>query len=219
LSDFRNTDGSADEQDRVVGYTAVEGRISAPGRYTAAEREFLLELAHWSLKMRAHGQEAPEATSANVPPRLMEKRACFVTLTRKGKLRGCIGQLTAQEPLYQAVIRNARNAARDHRFPSVGPEEADGIDIEISVLTEPTPVEFASAEKLLDQLQPKEDGVVLKIGAKVATFLPQVWAHFPGTAEFLNQLARKAGCKPDAWQGPDVTISLYRVESFHDGES
>ena len=145
------------EQGRIVGYTAVDAAAPGAGKFTGSEQAFLLELARWSVKLSAANQELSEITSANVPPRLDEKWACFVTLTKDSKLRGCIGQLTASEPVYQAVIKNARNAAiRDPRFPVVEPGEVDKIKIEISVLTEPQRLEFNSPEDLLAKLHPKQ---------------------------------------------------------------
>ena len=61
-----------------------------------------------------------EVNAKSVPPQLSETKACFVTLTENGELRGCIGHISPQEPLYQAVVDNARNAAiRDPRFLSL----------------------------------------------------------------------------------------------------
>jgi AmmeMemoRadiSam system protein A len=124
-----------------------------------------------------------------------------------------------QEPLYQAVVDNARNAAtRDPRFLPVQSDEVSKIKIEISVLTEPQPLRFTSPEDLLNKLQPYEDGVLLQIGSHGATFLPQVWAQIPDKVEFLNQLSRKAGCAPSAWRGKETTVSIYHVESFEESE-
>ena len=88
------------------------------------------------------------------------------------------------------------------------------IKIEISVLTEPQPLSFNSPEELLNKLQPDEDGVVLQIGSRGATFLPQVWDQIPDKVEFLNQLAQKAGCAPADWRGRNVNVSIYHVEAF-----
>jgi AMMECR1 domain-containing protein len=66
----------------------------------------------------------------------------------------------------------------------------------------------------LGKLQPRKDGVVLKIGLHGATFLPQVWEQIPDKVEFLNHLAQKAGCAPSDWRGKDVTVSIYHVEAF-----
>jgi uncharacterized protein len=88
------------------------------------------------------------------------------------------------------------------------------INIEISVLTEPEPLPFDSPEELLAKVRPHQHGVLLQIGPRTATFLPQVWAQIPDPTEFLNQLSRKAGCEPAAWRGGDVSVSIYHVESF-----
>jgi AmmeMemoRadiSam system protein A len=146
---------------------------------------------------------------------LSETKACFVTLTENGELRGCIGHIVPLEALYRAVVDNARNAAtRDTRFQPVRPEEVAKIKIEISVLTEPQPLSFKSPEDLLNKLEPGEDGVVLRIGSARATFLPQVWEQLPDKVEFLNHLAQKAGCAPDDWRGRNVGVSIYHVEAF-----
>ena len=88
----------------------------------------------------------------DVPAKFLEKKACFVTLTKGGDLRGCIGHLEPQEALYLAVRDNARNAAlRDPRFPEVKPDEVAKIRIEISVLTEPKPLAFDSPEESAEE--------------------------------------------------------------------
>jgi AmmeMemoRadiSam system protein A len=161
----------------------------------------------------------PEIRAAELPPKLAETKACFVTLTEQGQLRGCIGHLVPQEPLYRAIEDNAQGAAmRDPRFTPVQPQEVDRIKIEISVLTEPQPLAFNSPTELLDKLQPHSDGVVLRIGARRATYLPQVWDQIPDKVEFLNQLSEKAGCDSSAWRGKDASVSTYHVETFEEAE-
>lgn len=211
LLDYRNSGDATGEKDRVVS--------CAPGseNLAAAERKFLLELARETLTRVTAGGSLPEVATKAVPPKLREKKACFVTLTKGGALRGCIGHLTALEPLYEAVAENARNAAlRDPRFPPVAPDELDQIKIEISVLTEPQPLAFSSPDDLLSKLHPNEDGVLLHIGPRTATFLPQVWAQVPDKVEFLNHLSQKAGCERSAWRGKDVSVSIYHVECFEE---
>jgi len=161
----------------------------------------------------------PEVNARDMPPELMATKGCFVTLTKTGSLRGCIGHIQPQESLYQAVIHNAQNAAqRDSRFPPVRSDEVDKIKIEVSVLTEPQPLRFNSPEDLLGQLQPYEDGVLLQIGLRGATFLPQVWTQIPDKVEFLNHLSQKAGCEASAWRGKETSISTYHVEAFTEAE-
>ncbi|HQL77179.1 MAG TPA: AmmeMemoRadiSam system protein B [Verrucomicrobiota bacterium] len=215
--DYRNSGDVSGDKDRVVGYTAVAFYAPAPENVSVPERKFLLELARQTLKSVTATGSLPEVADKDVPPKLLEKRACFVTLTKGGALRGCIGHLTALEPLHQAVAENARNAAlRDPRFPPVQADELGEIKIEISVLTEPQPLPFSSPDDLLNKLRPLEDGVLLHIGTRTATFLPQVWAQIPDKVQFLEHLSRKAGCDASAWRGKDVTVSIYHVECFEE---
>jgi MEMO1 family protein len=217
LLDYRNSGDATGEKDRVVGYTAVAFYAPAPENLATSERKFLLDLARRSLKSAAANSSLPEVASKDVQPKLAEKKACFVTLTKAGALRGCIGHLTAMEPLYQAVIDNARNAAmRDARFAAVQPDEVGQLKIEISVLTEPQPLAFTSPEDLLSKLHPNEDGVLLHIGPRTATFLPQVWAQLPDKVQFLNHLAQKAGCDPSEWRGKETQVEIYHVECFEE---
>jgi MEMO1 family protein len=217
LLDYRNSGDVTGEKDRVVGYTGVAFYAPAEGNLSAAERKFLLDLARNTLKRVTAGGSLPEVPAKDVPPKLAEKQACFVTLTKGGTLRGCIGHLIALEPLHQAVAENARNAAlRDPRFPAVGADEVSQLHIEISVLTEPQALPFSSPEDLLSKLHPNEDGVLLHIGPHTATFLPQVWAQIPNKVEFLSHLSQKAGCEASAWRGKDVTVSIYHVECFEE---
>jgi AmmeMemoRadiSam system protein A len=116
-------------------------------------------------------------------------------------------------------MENARNAAlHDPRFPPVLPREIDRLEIEISVLTAPQPLIFASPEDLLQKLKPHQDGVVLRMGGRSATYLPQVWDQLPDKVDFLNHLAEKAGCASDAWRGPDTSVFIYHVEAFKESE-
>lgn len=177
----------------------------------------MLELARKTLRGVVTNGELPELKE--VSPKLAEKRACFVTLTKAGELRGCIGHILPQEPLCQAVMDNARSAAlRDPRFPPLRPEEVDQLKIEISVLTEPQPLSYSSPDDLLKKLRPYEDGVLLRVGSHTATFLPQVWAQVPNKVEFLERLSQKAGCAPSAWREKDAGVSIYHVESFEEAD-
>jgi AmmeMemoRadiSam system protein A len=217
LLDARNSGDTSPEKASVVGYAAIAFYEPTPENYSAQERQFLLDLARKTLISVATNGSLPEVSAKEVSPKLAERKACFVTLTKDGALRGCIGHLPAMEALYQAVIENARNAAvRDPRFPPVRPDEVDQIKIEISVLTEPQPLAFSSPEDLLKKLHLNEDGVLLHIGPRTATFLPQVWAQIPDKVDFLNHLAQKAGCESSAWRGKDVSVSIYHVECFEE---
>jgi MEMO1 family protein len=219
LLDSRNSGDVSGEKDRVVGYTAIAFYEPAQESFAALEKKFLLDLARRTLASVAAGGDLPTVNEQDVPAKLKETKACFVTLTKAGSLRGCIGHIQPQEALYQAVIHNAQNAAQhDPRFSPVQRDEVAQIGIEVSVLTEPQPLRFNSPEELLNRLEPHKDGVLLRIGLHGATFLPQVWSQIPDKVDFLNRLAQKAGCESSAWRGKETSVLTYRVEAFHESE-
>jgi AmmeMemoRadiSam system protein B/AmmeMemoRadiSam system protein A len=186
---------------------------------SADEGRILVKLARSALEEAVRFRHRLPVDLKTLPPALREPRGCFVTLTKHGELRGCIGHIFPQEPLCQAVVDNAWAAALDDpRFPPVLPYELPDIRIEVSVLTVPRPLAFSSPDDLLAKLRPYRDGVVLKIGLSMATFLPQVWEQLPSKEDFLAHLSRKAGCAPDAWRGRNVSIMIYEVQAFHESE-
>jgi AmmeMemoRadiSam system protein A len=179
-------------------------------RKTIAER---LDLDEGSAGWRA---ETPGEFSVS-SSLLQEKRGTFVTLKIKGQLRGCMGCLTPTETILEGVQRNAINAAfNDPRFPGLTEEELAEADIEVSILTEPQPLDYTGGDDLLAKLRPKVDGVILKKGYAQATFLPQVWEQLPRTEDFLAHLCRKAGLTADAWQSGELEVSTYQVQYFHE---
>ncbi|MGA2063122.1 MAG: AmmeMemoRadiSam system protein A, partial [Thermoguttaceae bacterium] len=138
---------------------------------------------------------------------------------KNNDLRGCIGSILPEEPLYQAVPSRARAAAlEDPRFPPVRSEELKDIQIEISVLTIPRRLDFKSPDDLVQKLRPNVDGVVLIMGSRQATFLPQVWEQIPDKNDFLNHLAQKAGANASAWQQEGTSVLIYQVEAFKESE-
>ncbi len=182
---------------------------------TPSERALLLELARASIAAAVRGEPLPPVDLASLPPRLREKGASFVTLTKRGMLRGCIGTLEAYQPLALDVQEHAVAAAlQDYRFPPVRAEELPEIDIEISRLTAPVPLEYDTPEDLLRKVRPGVDGVVLRDGFRRATFLPQVWEKIPDAAEFFSQLCLKMGAAPDLWRRKHLDVRVYQVEEF-----
>ena len=136
------------------------------------------------------GQKLPSLDLKSMPPRLQQLGASFITLTENGDLRGCIGALEPYQPLADDVREHAVAAAlEDPRFPPVSEDELNRIQIEVSRLTRPIPLEYKDADDLLSKLRPHVDGVILKDGySRRATFLPQVWEKIPNPSEFLNNL-------------------------------
>jgi AmmeMemoRadiSam system protein A len=185
-------------------------------RLSDQEKHILLDLAHQSIVAAVHQDHPHRLDLDSLPNRLQQPGASFVTLTRSGLLRGCIGTLKHEIPLAQDVALRARAAATDDpRFPPLQIEEIEDTEIEISVLTTPQPLEYTSADELLTLLVPGLDGVTITHGLKRATFLPQVWEKVNGPEHFLSMLCQKAQLPADAWRRGQLEISTYRVESFH----
>ncbi len=181
------------------------------------DRQILLELARRSIEKAAQNQKLPQIRLNEYSVQLQANGASFVTLTKLGNLRGCIGTLQAYQPLVMDVVEHAAAAAtEDFRFHPVSPDEIPGIAIEISVLSEPQKMTYHSSEELLSQLIPGESGVILKDGRARATFLPQVWDQLPDKAEFLSHLCSKMGAPSDLWKTKNLEVFTYQVEEFHD---
>jgi hypothetical protein len=148
------------------------------------------------------------------PDWLNEPGAVFVTLTRHGELRGCIGSLEARRALIDDLQANARAAAfKDPRFPPLTHDELPSTRVEVSILSPAQPMRFASEADALAQLRPNIDGVILEHGWHRATFLPQVWEQLPDPRQFMANLKRKAGLTADFW-AEDMSLSRYQVEKF-----
>jgi AmmeMemoRadiSam system protein A len=178
-------------------------------------REYLLRLARESIDCIAQDKDPPTIGMDAVPERLQQAGASFVTLNKKGRLRGCVGSLEARRPLVLDVQQNSIGAAfRDPRFPPVRLEEIDDLDIEISVLSSPERLDYDGPQDLINKLRPGVDGVVIERGWQRATFLPQVWEKLPDKGQFLQRLCLKAGLPPDAYRGGDLDIYTYQVEKF-----
>lgn len=186
---------------------------------SSEERQMLLKLARETITRAVHRQEIPPVNLNAVPEALQRDGACFVTLTKGGELRGCIGSLEARRPLVLDVRENALAAAfHDPRFPPVRPEELDELHIEISVLSTPQPLTYDGPADLLAKLRPGIDGVVIERGWHRATFLPQVWEKLPDPQMFMEHLCVKAGLAPDTYRKPGLDVYTYQVEMFEEGE-
>ena len=175
----------------------------------------LLGLARQSIAS-AFGETFDPAPAAEW---LSAEGASFVTLTRVGKLRGCIGSVEPRRPLLDDVKVNARMAAfYDPRFPPLAAREFPTTRIEVSLLS---PLELASARSQAEALaliRPHVDGVVLEEGRRRATFLPQVWELLPDAGDFLGRLRLKAGLPSDFWSD-DLRLYRYQVTKWSEPES
>ncbi len=170
----------------------------------------LLTLARGSIES-AFGATAPAVAD---DPWLHQPGATFVTLTRHGDLRGCIGALEAYRSLREDVCQNARAAAfHDPRFPPLESRELADLKVEVSLLSPQQEMTFTDEADALKQLRPNIDGVVFEIGRHRSTFLPQVWEQLPTPRSFMAHLKCKAGLAEDFWS-PEVRLYRYTVNKW-----
>jgi AmmeMemoRadiSam system protein A len=175
----------------------------------------LLEIARGTLNADLADGPAPSTSAVW----LQKKGACFVTLNRRGYLRGCIGSITAYRPLAEDVVANARAAAfGDPRFPPLEARELVGLSLEVSLLSDLELMVFDSEADLLQQIRPGEDGLLLEYGSHRGTFLPTVWGSLPDRQLFLNKLKAKAGLSEDIWS-PEILVQRYTTRSWSDAET
>jgi len=161
---------------------------------TLTREETLLRLAAEAI---AHGLKTRRRIPVETRDWDAELRApgaCFVTLMKRGRLRGCIGSAEARRSLGEDLLANAHNSAfNDIRFPRLTTDELGDLEIELSILTPPKPLLAKTEADLLRQLRPGVDGLIIEDRGAKALFLPSVWSSLPGPRAFLDNLKSKAG--------------------------
>ena len=182
---------------------------------TEEDKKQLLLLARKTMVYALQNRRVPEAPDLGITisDAMRPARAAFVTLKKNSQLRGCIGDIFPQRPLYKSVITNAIHACvNDRRFTPVSQDELKDITIEISALTAPAPI--ASA----DEIRIGIDGVVLNKDSHSAVFLPQV-APEQGwdVNQMLTQLSLKARLAADGWK-EGASFLVFQAEVFGENE-
>jgi uncharacterized protein len=169
--------------------------------------EHLLGLARSAVLAAVDGRPAPRP-DPGAYPEVVPPADAFVTLTERGELRGCMGTLEADLPVGQAVVRAAGMAAtRDPRFWPVARGELAGLQVEVSVLRPPHPLEDPA------DFVAGRDGIVVEAHGRRALLLPQVATEMGwGTTEMLDAVCEKAGLKADAWREHGTLLSVFEVE-------
>jgi len=172
------------------------------------EKEELMKIAKESIFRAVRGEKTPEfAVKSDI---LKEERGAFVTITKKGDLRGCIGYSFPVASLYKVVSEVAQSAAlHDPRFPPLTEEELDDIEIEISVLS---PLEEV---KDISEIEVGKHGLVIERWGYKGLLLPQVATDYNwDRINFLEQTCYKAGLDKDAWKESDAVIKKFSAEVF-----
>jgi len=191
--------------------------MSGTDQLTEEEGRYLLSFARKTIEQKIFNLGAQLELESLDSNTFSEKRGTFVTLTIDSGLRGCIGNIVPQESLLDGVKANAINAAfRDPRFEPLSEKEWEKVKIEISILTDPKPLDYSNRRDLLEKMKPGSDGVILKKGYNQATFLPQVWEQLPEKKEFLTHLCLKAGLDGNEWEKGKLEVSTYQAQAFEE---
>ncbi len=181
--------------------------VAVESEYSQDERTLLLRLAHDSILSALEQREIPLDPPTD---HLAQPRGVFTSLHLGGQLRGCVGYVLPVGSVYRAVAETARAAAfEDTRFYSVTREEAPELEIELSILSPPQPIQPEAVEV-------GRHGLLIGMAGHRGLLLPQVPVeHHWDRVTFLEQTCRKAGLPLDAWQR-GATIEAFTAEVFGD---
>ncbi|MGO9011969.1 MAG: AmmeMemoRadiSam system protein B [Bryobacteraceae bacterium] len=217
---YANTGDVTGDRSRVVGYGAV-ALVKSAGGATAAEPPFslsrqekdaLLKIARKSVETTVREGKTYQCSAGRMEA-LEQERGAFVTITKNGELRGCIGSVAPVKPLYLIVREVAMLAAlRDTRFRPVTASELGDLQYEISVLS--------PLRRVMDtrEIRVGQDGLLIRARGQEGLLLPQVASEEKwDRAMFLEQVCHKAGLPGRAWQ--DADADLFRFTALVFGES
>lgn len=218
---YANSGDTAGDKERVVGYASIvfskSGKDEEKGRsdamLTKEDKSRLLEIARSTVRAVVNGEKNPRFDEKS--PGLNLKNGAFVTLTNKGSLRGCIGVFSSEDVLYKTIVEMATAAcSQDYRFSPVSAKELADIEIEISVLSEPKPIDDWRNIKL------GSDGVIVRKGFSSGVFLPQVATETGwGLERFLGELcSQKAGMPRECYKDPETKILTFQADIFNEKE-
>lgn len=194
--DMTNSSSTTGDKSRVVGYGSWFMFEDSKSKYLEKYcSQFMIDMVKIVINSAF---ERNKNITINYPQIFDEYGACFVTLEKEDRLRGCIGSIIAHQPLVNDLVNNAKNAAfKDYRFKPVSQDEVKDLKVAISILTHPVKIEFKSEKDLLKKISAKKDGIIIKDGNHQAVYLPSVWEQLPEKSEFLNSLKVKAGLSED----------------------
>lgn len=169
-------------------------------------RVVLLRLARQAIESAVQSRPFDSLPSL---PELNQPQGAFVTLTRHGRLRGCVGQVEPVDPLARVVAQCAVSAAtEDPRFSPVVADEIAQLEIELSLLSRPKPVHF-------EEIEIGRHGLIASFMGRSGLLLPQVADEQNWPVErFLEETCLKAGLEANAWKRPETTIAAFTAEVF-----
>lgn len=174
---------------------------------SAEEKQALLRIARETIEAELAGKAPPGAPRKGA---LAEPRGAFVSLKKRGTLRGCIGFIEPRKPLAQTVEEMAAAAAfQDPRFPPLRKEELKDLRVEVSVLT---PLRRVND---VGEIEVGTHGLYIRRGGRGGLLLPQVATEWRWDRDtFLKETCRKAGLAPEAWKDPETEIYVFSADVF-----
>ncbi|MEJ5352009.1 MAG: AmmeMemoRadiSam system protein A [Melioribacteraceae bacterium] len=177
------------------------------------EKKILLQAARTAINSIFTGEEIPKPDYEKYPS-LKSHSGAFVTLTEFGRLRGCIGYIISDKPLYETVCDAAVSAAlNDPRFPPVRQSELDDIEIEISILSEPFQLNS------YDEIIVGKHGLILEEKGRRGLLLPQVPVeHNMNKEQFLDAICQKTGFPAGYWRTKQLKLSGFTALVFNEKE-
>jgi AmmeMemoRadiSam system protein A len=211
LTNSGNVTGKKSPGNYVVGYMAAvlyQGAEKTGAGLTEEDKRRLHRIARRTIEDVARGKPVPEFSEDSRA--LKGKKGAFVTLKRRGQLRGCIGCIKDIKPLYKLVGEMAAAAAfHDPRFNPVTEAELSDLEIEISVLT---PVKRIKA---VEEIEVGKHGILIERGFHSGLLLPQVATEYEWDRKtFLERTCLKSGLPKDAWKDEDTRIYTFSAEVF-----
>src|ERR1035437_3091146 len=180
---------------------------------TIEEKREILGIARRTMESYVENGIITKYTTQN--ENLKQHAGAFVTLHSRGKLRGCIGLIESNKPLYQTIVEMAiESSSSDPRFEPVKPEELKDMEIEVSVLFPKKRVES------LDEIELGKHGVIVKRGYASGVFLPQVASETGWSKEeFMRNLCEgKAGLPPDCYKDEGTEVYIFEAQVFNEKE-
>ena len=219
---YLNSGDVVGDRSRVVGYgagvfyktalgtekTKEERKVGVDLGLSGQDKRTLHHIAKTVIENKATGKAVPDFKIDS--PILTENRGAFVTINKKGQLRGCIGYIEGRGPLHKTVEEMAEAAAfRDPRFSPVKEKELPDLTIEISVLT--------PLRRITDvrEIEVGKHGIYMRKGWYSGLLLPQVATEYGWDRQtFLEHTCNKAGLPSQAWKDKDTEIYIFSADIF-----
>jgi len=219
---YANSGDVTGDRSRVVGYAAAVFYKTAGGKekmkeekkvgvdlvLNEEEKKTLHQIAKTVIENKAKGKAVPDFKVES--PTLKENRGAFVTIHKRGQLRGCIGYIEGQGPLHKTIERMAEAAAfKDPRFTPVKENELPELELEISVLT---PLKRITD---VNEIQVGKHGIYIVKGMWAGLLLPQVATEYGWDRQtFLEHTCQKANLPSKAWKEKDTEIYIFSADIF-----